>query len=89
MIIYSQQNKQDLITQDFQSDQAVGKPIGNRKKLGVSRNWMRKGGTVQWEHKTTTKKHLRMAVFIIWTSKKDKKGKFEYQSNRELNRKSS
>lgn len=49
MIIYSQQNKQDLITQDFQSDQAVGKPIGNRKKLGVSRNWMRKGGTVQWD----------------------------------------
>ena len=49
MIIYSQQNKQDLITQDFQSDQAVGKPIVNRKKLGVSRNWMREGGTVQWD----------------------------------------
>ena len=51
MVIYSQQNKQDLITQDFQSDQAVGKPIGNRKKLGVSRNWMRRGGTVQWDDK--------------------------------------
>ena len=49
MIIYSQQNKQDLITQDFQSNQAVGKPIGNKEKLGVSRNWMRKGGTVQWD----------------------------------------
>ena len=49
MVIYSQQNKQDLITQDFQSNQAVGKPIGNKEKLGVSRNWMRKGGTVQWD----------------------------------------
>lgn len=34
MVIYSQQNKQDLITQDFQSNQAVGKPIGNKEKLG-------------------------------------------------------
>lgn len=49
MVIYSQQNKQDLITQDFQSNQAVGKPIGNKEKLGVSRNWMRRGGTVQWD----------------------------------------
>lgn len=51
MVIYSQQNKQDLITQDFQSNQAVGKPIGNKEKLGVSRNWMRRGGTVQWDDK--------------------------------------
>lgn len=32
MVIYSQQNKQDLITQDFQSNQAVGKPIGNKER---------------------------------------------------------
>lgn len=51
MVIYSQQNKQDLITQDFQSNQAVGKPIGNKEKLGVSRNWMGRGGTVQWDDK--------------------------------------
>ncbi len=51
MVIYNQQNKQDLITQDFQSNQAVGKPIGNKEKLGVSRNWMRRGGTVQWDDK--------------------------------------
>ena len=56
MVIYSQQNKQDLITQDFQSNQAVGKPIGNKEKLGVSRNWMRRGGTVQWDSNQKLKK---------------------------------
>lgn len=57
MVIYSQQNKQDLITQDFQSNQAVGKPIENKEKLGVSRNWMRRGGTVQWDDKLNPKLH--------------------------------
>ena len=46
MVIYSQQNKQDLITQDFQSNQAVGKPIRNK-----SYKKSKKGGTVQWDDK--------------------------------------
>ena len=45
----------------------------NIKSTKEQKTNKKQGGTVQWEHKTTTKKHLRMAVFIIWNSKKDKR----------------